>query len=179
MAFLVLQLKDLFLDSILAYQTEDKNIVPLTDAMGTTHGLVFDSRIPPIIKKDDTIGGSEVETYTTSFQADEEDGDVGIVLELGNGCGAVAGVTIKGDEADSTLTEELLHLVERTDKLREDQNLTMLGTEQIDIVESCLEFRGRSSDGIATYRTGEKRRGDAGLPEAEKAFEGNAADATR
>ena len=151
----------------------------MADAMGTTHGLVFDSRIPPIIKKDDTVGSSEVETYTTSFQADEEDGNVGIGLKLRDGRRAVAGVTIKGDELDTTLAEELLHLVECTDKLREDQNLTMLGTEQIDIVEGCLEFRGWSSNGIATYRTGEERRGDTGLAEAEETFEGNAADATR
>ena len=147
--------------------------------MGTTHGLIFDSGIPPVIEKDDAVSSGEVESYATSLQANEKNGDVGIGLELSNGCGAVAGVTIEGDEADATLEEELLHLMECTDKLREDKYLTAFGTELLDIVDGSLELRGRSSDGIATYRTGEQGRGDAGLTEAKEAFEGDAAYATR
>ena len=118
--FLILKLENLFFDGIFADETENKDVVLLPYTMSATHGLVFDGRVPPIIKKDDTIGGSEVETYATCLQTDKKDGNVGIGLELSNGCGAVVGVAIEGDEADAALTEELFHLVKCTNELRED-----------------------------------------------------------
>lgn len=81
MALLVLKLEDLFFDSVLAYQTENQDIMTLAQTMGATHGLVFDSRVPPVIKQNDTVGSGKVKPDTTSLETDQEDGDGLIGLE--------------------------------------------------------------------------------------------------
>ena len=109
-ALLVLELENLFFDRIFADKAKDKDVVLLAYAMGTAHGLVFYSRVPPIVEEDDTVGRGKVEAKTTSLQTDEEYGNTIVGLELSHRGGAIAGVAIEGDKADVLLKQELLHL---------------------------------------------------------------------
>ena len=78
--------------------------------MSATHGLVFDGRVPPIVKEDDTVGRGEVEAKSASFQANQEYGDAAIGLELMYRGGAIVGIAIESDKANVLLSQELLHL---------------------------------------------------------------------
>ena len=107
---MVLELENLFFDGVFADKAENKDIVLLAYAMSAAHGLVFDSRVPPIVEEDDTVGRGEVEAKTASLQTDEEYGYTIIGLELSHRGGAIVGVAIEGNKADVCLTQELFHL---------------------------------------------------------------------
>lgn len=77
-ALLVLELENLFFDRIFADKAKDKDVVLLAYTMSATHGLVFDSRIPPVIKEDDMVGRGEVETETASLQTNQKSGNATI-----------------------------------------------------------------------------------------------------
>ena len=100
MTLLLLELEYFFFDCAFADKPDDQDVLALTNTMRTAHGLVFNSGVPPVIEEDDTVGCSEVKAYTSSLETDEEDSDGRIGLELMNGCFAVAGVAIEGDETD-------------------------------------------------------------------------------
>lgn len=74
-ALLFLEQEDLFFDGFFADEAENKDIMLLTNAMSATHGLVFDCRIPPIIKEDDAVGRGEVEAKSASLQTNEKYGN--------------------------------------------------------------------------------------------------------
>ena len=65
--------KHTLLDTALRNETEDINLLGLTDTMGTVHGLQVGLRVPVTVIQNDNVGGCEVDTQTTSASREQED----------------------------------------------------------------------------------------------------------
>ena len=77
----LLQLENFFLHSILTYKLVGKDLSGLADAVCTIRCLTFHSRIPPGVVVDHVIGGSKVQSRAACLERNEEDGDVGTLVE--------------------------------------------------------------------------------------------------
>ena len=72
--FALVEAQDFLLDGVVADEVIDSDGLLLTDSVGTVCGLLLDSGVPPWIQMNDIVGSRQVQSHTSSFQADEEHG---------------------------------------------------------------------------------------------------------
>ncbi len=77
----------------------------------------------------DVIGGGQVQAHAARFEADEEEGNGRIVLELIHFVLPFLGLPIEINIFDLARVQFFLHEFERFDKLREDQRLVIFGLQ--------------------------------------------------
>ena len=63
--------------------------------MGAVDGLGLDGGVPPGVEQVDVVGGRQVEAEAAGLEADEEDGDLRVGLEVLDPLGAVAGPAVE------------------------------------------------------------------------------------
>ena len=122
-----MQLEDLLLDGVGAYKPDHSNVPLLPYSMGTVCSLILDGRVPPRVHQDDVIGGSKVETQSSSLEANKEELAIATLelidksLTLIHGC-----LTVKIEIVDSRILHHLSHLSKEACELAEDKDLIVL-----------------------------------------------------
>ena len=91
----MLEFEDALLDGVLSNDAVGEDGAGLADAVRAVNGLGFDGRVPPGVEEIDVIGRGEVEPGAAGFQAEKEDGAIGIGLEVLDALLAVVGGTVE------------------------------------------------------------------------------------
>ncbi len=107
LSFLLLQFDNALFDGVLADESVSEDVGGLAYSVRTVDGLRLDGGVPPGVKDEDVFGGGEVEAEAASFEADEEDGDIGIVLEVLDGCFAISCLAVEVFVGDVLFVESL------------------------------------------------------------------------
>ena len=154
-AFAVLEVEDLFLDGAAGDELVTGDNVLLADAMGAVGGLAFNGGIPPGIEMDDGIGAGEVEADAAGFEADEEDRDGGVVLELVDDLGAVAGGAVEVTEGDFAGGQVFADQREHLGELAEDEDAVATVEDLLEeFIEEFQFTRGGGAGGFGGGRRG-------------------------
>ena len=119
--FAILQGQDLFFNGIAGDQFVAGDHFGLPNAVGAAGGLVFHGRIPPRIEMDDRVGAGEVQAYAAGFQADEEHGDCGGVLEALNDRAAIGRGTVEVAELYALIVEPVFQQCQHAGELAENK----------------------------------------------------------
>ena len=122
-ALCLLEGEDLFFDCVASNQSISKDAFRLADAVRAIDGLRFDRRVPPGIEQEDILGSGQIQTLTTSFQADQKQLALRIGLKVLDSRAAIASLAIKIFINYSFAIEPLLHNRQKTGELGKDQHL--------------------------------------------------------
>ena len=95
-----LEFGDFFLDGAATDQAVGKDLLGLADAVRAVDRLGFDGGVPPRVQEEHVIGGREIQTEATGFQADQEQRAVRIVLEAFDTRAAIAGLAVEAQAID-------------------------------------------------------------------------------
>ncbi|GIX61281.1 coronin [Babesia caballi] len=143
---LLLQLDDALLDRVPADEPHGVHGLGLPDAVGALDGLQLGGRVPPGVHEEDAVGDLEVEALAAGHEADEQDAEPGVVVELEqhvpasvdgggadeDGAGHAGGAEAKGNQ------------LEHGAVLREDEALVGGGGEDLgDLGEEGLDLGAR------------------------------------
>lgn len=141
---LLLQQDHTTLDGILDTQASNGARASLTDTMATICALPLCCGVPPWVDDEDLRGFSEIESYTTCFQRNEEALDVHIAHEVVDRSLSLCGChgTIKHDSGDTSTTKTPFHKLEHGCELTENYRFAghVLGSKFVEIMNQSLDL---------------------------------------
>ena len=94
-ALALLEFEDALLDGVLSNDAVGEDGAGLADAVRAVNGLGFDGRVPPGVEEIVVIGRGEVQPGAVGFQAEKEDGAIGIGMEVLHALLAVVGGAVE------------------------------------------------------------------------------------
>ena len=117
-------LADTLFDGAACDEAVDGDLPGLTETMGAIHGLRVDGRVPIAVVEDDSVGGCEVDTETTSTSGQQEHEDLGSRLESGDSVATVfqLGRSVEAAVLVVAVSEVLFHQVDHASHLEVEQN---------------------------------------------------------
>ena len=141
-AFAGLEVEDLFLDRSAGDEFVAGDDIPLADPVGAVGGLGFHGWIPPGIEMDNRVRPGEVEADAARLEADEENGDGRVALEMVDDLGAVARGAVEVAEGDVPGGEIVADEREHLGELTEDQDAVAAVEDFLEELVEEFDFAG-------------------------------------
>ena len=140
--------------------------------MGAVDGLGFDRGVPPRVQNEDVFGSGEVEPHAAGLEADQEDLQVRVFLELLDHFLAVAGLAVEVGVADAQLVQAFADQAQHAGELRKHQRLLPAVDDVGEHVAEGVELGRRHVRPAGVDALLVDQRGVAGgLPQPQQGFE--------
>lgn len=147
-ALALLEFENALFDGVLGDEAIGEDGAGLADAVGAVNRLGFDGGVPPGVEEIDVIGGGEIEAGAAGFQAKQEDGAIGIGLEMLDTFLTIRGGAVEILVLQARLIEARLQEREEAGELREHQCFVAFFGDFGELIEQYIEL---GADGLRRH----------------------------
>ncbi len=137
---LFLQLENLFFHAVFTDHFIGEDLSGLPDPVCPVCGLILNSRVPPWIVMDDVIRSCQIQAGPPSFQGDEEDGNIRIIVESVYLVKTVLAGPVQVSKGHFVHNQPGADDVQHLDKLGKDQDLVSVFNDPGDQILEGLEL---------------------------------------